>query len=226
MNKCTKSLLIIDDHPVVHMGLSNTLFPERLFDEIDSAYNGKEAILKLKAAKQKTIKDPECHGYDLIIADIGLPDYEINSLIKNCVTLLPETPILIFSLSPPHLHFQNLLEIGIKGFISKNVTQEEVLFAIKNILRGKTFFGSELIQDFIKIETGTNEDPFPKLSNRENEILSLTLKGKSIKEICSLVSLHKSSVATYKARIYEKIGVANSMELYQWATKKNLIDPH
>ena len=63
------------------------------------------------------------------------------------------------------------------------------------------------------------------LSERESEILGLMIRGKSPKEICELLNLHKSSVATYRTRIFDKIGVKSNFELYQWALKEGLIHP-
>ena len=109
-----------------------------------------------------------------------------------------------------------------KGFLNKGTPEEELIFAIKKILAGHTFFGGDLVKEMVTSNV-VSYNWARQLSPRENEILGLLLKGISSKEICQIVNLHKSSVATYKARIYQKLGVSNSMEFFQWASREKLI---
>tara|TARA_R110002072_G_scaffold192136_1_gene348959 strand:- start:119 stop:784 length:666 start_codon:yes stop_codon:yes gene_type:complete len=210
-------VLIVDDHPMIQMGVSSVLRRSGIFDNINVASSGKEAVEHIKNRINS-----ELSPLRLIIADIQLPDYEIMNLIHIFITKSPKTPILILSMAPAKLYLENLVNAGVKGFLNKGTPEEELIFAIKKILAGHTFFGGDLVKEMVTSNV-VSYNWARQLSPRENEILGLLLKGISSKEICQIVNLHKSSVATYKARIYQKLGVSNSMEFFQWASREKLI---
>lgn len=215
-------VLLVDDHPVVQMGMNSFIERNRLFKEVDIAGTGKEAVGLIKANRST----PDY--YQMAIVDINLPDYEALALVKFIMDNCPTTPILMFSMEPPKLYLKRLLQAGVKGFISKTSPDDELLFAIKSIIAGRTYFASDLMTEVMNADDA-DDDPFTEatsnLSSRESEILSLLIRGKTPQEICDLLNLHKSSVATYRSRVFEKIGVKSNFELYQWALKEGLIHP-
>lgn len=215
-----QNILIVDDHPVVQMGMKAFVERNRLFESADIAGTGKEAVKFIKDHKS------EPNYYQFAIVDINLPDYEALALVKFIMDNSPNTPIMMFSMEPPRLYVKRLINMGVKGFLNKTSPDSELLFAIKSILAGKTYFSSDIMAELVSAK---DEDEMGTISNdlseRESEILSLMIRGKSPKEICDLLNLHKSSVATYRTRIFEKIGVTSNFELYQWALKEGLIHP-
>ncbi len=214
------NLLIVDDHPVVQMGMSAFVDRNRLFDHVDLAGTGKEAVQLIKKHRE------EPDFYKLAIVDINLPDYEALSLVKFIMDHAPRTPIMMLSMEPPKLYLKRLVAMGVKGYVNKTAPDDELLFAIKSIKAGKSYFSGEIMEEVINPPKEDNYTSISKeLSERESEILSLMTRGKSPKEICDLLNLHKSSVATYRSRIFEKIGVKTNFELYQWALKEGLIHP-
>ncbi len=217
-NQYPSSVLIIDDHPMIQMGVSSILKRNGIFKTIDLANTGKEAVSFVKAKEKK-----EQSFYKLIIADINLPDYEIINLVTIIRDKSPNSLILILSMAPAKLYLENLISAGVKGFLNKGTPEDEFLYAVKKVLSGQTYFGGDLVQEMVKSNV-VSHSWTRVLSARENEILALLLRGISSKEIAEIANLHKSSIATYKARIYQKIGVSNSMEFFQWATKEKLIE--
>lgn len=213
------NILIVDDHPVVQMGMRSFVDRYKLFEHTDVAGTGKEAVQFIKEHRA------EPGFYEMAIVDINLPDYEAIALVKFIMDNSPNTPIIMFSMEPPKLYVKRLINMGIKGFLNKTAPDEELLFAIKNVKAGKTYFSSEIMTDIVNNADDEISAVANELSDRESEILSLMIRGKSPKEICELLSLHKSSVATYRTRIFEKLGVNSNFELYQWALKEGLIHP-
>jgi DNA-binding NarL/FixJ family response regulator len=213
------TLLIVDDHPVVQIGMRAFIDRYKLFHFVEAARTGKEAVGFIKKHRQ----DPE--HYKMAIVDINLPDYEAISLVKFILEYCPKLPIMMFSMEQPRLYVKRLISAGVKGFLNKNSTDDELLFAIKSIKAGKTYFSSDIMTDIITTYADDLSKVNRELSARETEILSLMIRGKSPKEISNLLHLHKSSVATYRSRVFNKIGVRSNFELYQWALKEGLIVP-
>lgn len=215
-----KRVLLIDDHPVVQIGVKSFIERNKLFNETVIAGTGKEATDIIKSTSEN-----EEH-FDLAIMDINLPDCEIISLVKIVIEYLPKTPILMFSMEPPKAYARRLIDLGVKGFIDKTTPDEEFLFAINNILNGRSYFSSEVLMETLNDSSMMNEEgTILSLSNREAEILALMVKGKNSQEISDLLDLHKSSVATYRSRVFKKLGVTNNFDLYRWALREGLIYP-
>ncbi|QNR23090.1 response regulator [Croceimicrobium hydrocarbonivorans] len=215
------NILIVDDHPVVQMGMSSFMERNKLFSQIDVVGTGKEAVKKIKEHQS----DPDF--YQMAIVDINLPDYEALALVKFMLDRAPEMAIMMFSMEPPKLYIKRLIKLGVKGFLNKTSTDDEMLFAIRSIISGKSYFSSDILMEVMNDKDDADElsNISNDLSERESEILGLMIRGKSPKEICELLNLHKSSVATYRTRIFDKIGVKSNFELYQWALKEGLIHP-
>lgn len=216
-----ENLLLVDDHPVVQMGMKSFIERNKLFENVSIAGTGADTISLIK----KCIKEEK--SFDLAIMDINLPDYEIISLVKKVRELMPSTPILMFSMEPPKLYIKRLIDLGISGFVDKTTPDEELLFAIRNTLSGRGYFSSEILLETLSgdVKGNSHSHSIHNLSDRESEILSLMVKGKNSQEICEILDLHKSSVATYRVRIFTKIGVQSNFELYKWALKEGLIFP-
>jgi len=214
------NILIVDDYPVVQMGIRAFIDRYKLFSRTDIAGSGKEAVELIKKHKGEDY-------YQMAIVDINLPDYEALSLVKFIKDHSPNTPILMFSMEPPRLYMKRLINLGVKGFLNKTSPDDELLFAIKSIKAGRCYFASEIMTEIVC--NADSDDEFQciskDLSGRESEILSLMIRGKSHSEICELLKLHKSSVATYRTRIFKKIGIRTNFELYQWASIQGLIKP-
>lgn len=214
------NILIVDDHPVVQMGMQSFMEKHRLFKNCDVAGTGKEAVQFIKKHKGDT------GYYQMAIVDINLPDYEALALVKFMMDNAPEMHIMMFSMEPPRLYVKRLINMGVKGFLNKTSPDDELLFAIKSIKAGRTYFSSDIMTEIVNSgEEDEINNVTKDLSDRESEILSLMIRGKSHSEICEFLNLHKSSVATYRTRIFKKLGVNTNFELYQWALAEGLIHP-
>lgn len=221
------SALIIDDHPIVLMGMSSFLKRNNLFKDIYTAETGSEGLAKVREKRKQvnglTFTSPKT--FELIILDINLPDFEVTGLIEKIQFEDPSVKILILSMESPVLHIRRLLELGIMGFMDKAVSDEEMIFAINSVKNNRKYFSGEMLMEYMTNKTMGKENSVKTLSSRESEILSLLLKGFSVTEICNILFLHKSSIGTYKSRIYKKLNVKNSIELYQLALVEKLVKP-
>lgn len=200
--------LVIDDHPIIAEAINLFLQNNMQNMELDRAEGGKEGIALLKKNK-----------YDLIILDVNLPDYNVLSLIPNIFKFDREAKILMFTMSPENIMARRLFSMNVSGFLSKSVPNEEILRAIKVILNGGKYisndFSNSVITDFLS--GNKNANPFEELSDREYQIMMELLEGRTVREISEKLHLHGSSVSTYRQRIFEKVGVANNLELYKKA---------
>lgn len=198
-----KKILIADDHNIVRTGLIFLLKEEFAQVEIDESRDGAGVWKNIQAS-----------AYDLIILDISMPQTDSLALLKNIFTLRPEQKVLILTMSSEEIYAKKYLQLGAKGFINKEAPPSEIRKAIASILNNKKYL-SPRMKDRLTEEVleGRTENPFETLSPRELEIMNHLIEGKNVSEIAGILTVHISTISTHKARIMQKLGVYNIIEL-------------
>ncbi len=207
-----KKFLLVDDHVVVRSGIKILLSDIYRPSEIYEAVDGETAVIKLKE-----------RAYDLIIMDIRMPNTDTLGLMEYIHISYPLSKVLMFSMSAENIHAKRFMKSGAYGFISKDAPLDEITRAVSMILNGKKYisesFAEKLAEDTFSGKTG---NPFNELSPREFEIVSLLLEGKTVTDISHQLNIQTSTVGTHKARLFEKLGVENILELKEMASSYNL----
>jgi two-component system invasion response regulator UvrY len=207
-----KRFLLIDDHVVVRAGISTLL--QRTFApaEIFEAANGREAMERLAE-----------RSYALVVLDIQMPGTDAQVLLSDILLKYPDSKVLIFSMSSESVHAKRYLRYGAKGFVSKEAGLEEIIKAIKIILDNRRYISDALANQLASESFDTQTaNPFNKLSTREFEIASLLLTGQTISKISAKINIRVSTVGTHKARMFEKLGVSNLLQLKELASTYNV----
>jgi two-component system invasion response regulator UvrY len=205
------TLLIIDDHSIVRTGIK-LLAKEHLAVITDEAADGRIALRKIKETK-----------YDLLMLDINIPDTDCGKLLSTILTISPNTKVLIFSMNEEDLFARHYLKSGAKGFLSKKSSDAEIIRAIQQVLSGKRYISpqlAELLGDDLAGNKNTN--PFETLSERELSVVNHLLRGNSISAISEIMTLHPSTVGTYKTRIFEKLAIKSLIDLTELARIYNV----
>ncbi|HEX2682487.1 MAG TPA: response regulator transcription factor, partial [Ferruginibacter sp.] len=135
----------------------------------------------------------------------------------------PEARVLMFSMSAENIYAKRFMKAGASGFVSKEAPLEDITRAISTILNGKKYISDSLAEKLAEDSySGKSGNPFNELSPREFEIVSLLLEGKTVTDISHTLNIQTSTVGTHKARLFEKLGVTNILELKELATTYNL----
>ena len=171
--------------------------------EIDECRDGESVWNKIQA-----------NAYDLAILDISMPLTDSFSLLKKIFTLRPDQKILILTMSSEEVYAKKYLHLGVSGFINKEADPSEIRRAIVSILNNKRYLSSRM-QDTLtrEILEGKTQNPFETLSPRELEIMNHLIEGKNVSEIADALCVHISTISTHKAKIMQKLGVSNVVEL-------------
>jgi len=198
-----KRILIADDHFIVRTGLTFLLKEEFMHVEIDECRDGDSVWKKIQA-----------NEYDLAILDISMPSTDSFSLLKNIFTLKPDQKILILTMSSEDVYAKKYLHLGVKGFINKEADPSEIRRAIVSTLNNRRYLSSRM-QEVLTQEVleGKTQNPFETLSIRELEIMNHLVEGKNVSEIAGILSVHISTISTHKAKLMQKLGVSNVVDL-------------
>jgi two-component system invasion response regulator UvrY len=194
-------LLVVDDHVIIRRGLKFFLesnFGIRSFHEADSCIAVREMALAFEITH--------------IILDLQLNDGNSVEIISDILEQNPSLNILVYTMSPEEVFKSRLMKMGVVGFLNKQADEQSVIQTMSD------FFSNKLISKSSSSESNSNNDPFDVLSERELTVLTYLLKGEGIKEISGRLNLKSSTIATFKARIFNKLSINNIIDL------KNLVE--
>lgn len=203
-----KKIIIADDHFVVRAG--TTLILESHYKNINISYA--ESYIGLIEKLHQEI-------FDLLILDINMPGSKYLNMMKEIKEKQSELKILVFSVYDNEVAIQYIMN-GADGYLSKLSDEDKILEAVESIFNTGTYYSPEVM---IKLVSSVkNKDyisPINNLSEREREIFDLLLEGFGNLEISNILSLHLSTVSTYKARIFKKLKIKNTVDLIRIGDK-------
>ncbi|WP_159467083.1 response regulator transcription factor [Dyadobacter sp. 3J3] len=202
-----KRILIVEDHAIVRMGIDFIITD--LFQPVDvhQVSNFIDAI----ALIQKNI-------FDLIVLDINIPGGENSRMINKIRGIQPNVKILVFSGSEEEIYALHYIHAGANGFLSKGASEDEYKAAIMAVINNGKYVSGKVQQQMVKNILDSkyaSSNPLEDLSKRELEVMHLLAQGKWTKEIATLLNLKETTISTYKARIFEKLEVANIIEMFK-----------
>lgn len=202
------NLLIADDHAIIRRGLKyliDTHFKGIPTTEVDSL-----------AGISQIIKEKK---FTHLILDMQLLDGNILEIFTNIKQEHPQVKTLIYSMSSKEVFGKRMIELGADGFLSKESSEVDVISGLDLFFKGKKIF-----LNLAKTNTLTTKssNPLTLLSDRELTVFTYLIKGMGVKEISNKLNLKATTVATFKARIFDKLGVSNVIELQQIADFHNI----
>ena len=190
------NLLVVDDHVIIRRGLKFFLdshFGIRCFHEADTCIAVREMAVSFEISH--------------IILDLQLNDGNSVEIITELLEQLPDLKILVYTMSPEEVFKSRLLKMGVTGFLNKQMDEQTVVSTMAAFLSGS-------LQNTELNKNGSmSSDPFSLLSERELTVMTYLLKGEGIKEISGRLNLKSSTVATFKARIFNKLSISNIIDL-------------
>lgn len=200
------SFLIADDHCIVRHGISLIIKELFLSAEIHKVGNFKDILNVLKEVK-----------VDLLILDISFPEGNSISILAEIKAIQPDIKILIFSVYDENIYAMRYLNAGASGYLNKEISEDEIKNAI-NMMMSSGKYITENIKDRILNSYILKKpaNPLDILSNREIEVAQLLIKGYGNLEILELLNLKKTTVSTYKNRIFEKLEIDNLADLIKF----------
>lgn len=208
-----KKILIVDDHPIVRDGLKQILGDTDDLVVSGEAGNADEALA--------LVRDSD---FDLVVLDITLPGRTGIDLLRDLRRERPALPVLMLSIHPEDELGIRAVKAGASGFLSKECASDDLVRAIQLIVSGNKYISRALADRLIEeIQRDTNRPPHEQLSDREYEVMSLIATGSSMKEVAAALSLSKSTVSTYRARILDKLSVKSNAEITRYAIHHGLV---
>jgi DNA-binding NarL/FixJ family response regulator len=205
-----KKIFIVDDHPIVRDGLTTIINHEKDFEVCGQADEAREAFKVISELKP-----------DVVISDISLKNSDGLELTKNLKARYPTLPVIALSIHDELTYAERALRAGAQAYLMKEVASENIVTAIRTVLSGEIYvsntMGKKLLHTLAGSKADTTIAPIDSLSDRELEIFRLVGQGYKPSKIAQSIHLSVKTVETYRARIKEKLNLADADELLRYA---------
>lgn len=205
------NVLVVEDHRSFKEGVELYLMQRGSY-QIYSASNGKEALSILNGDRE----------INIILTDLNLPEMNGFELIETVKKRYPEIKVIALTMYYNRSIVRKLKDMGLDGFLTKNIALSEIEVAIDYALKGDCYVTKEILSLFQDHEFSSfqedNIENFAKtfsLSSREMDILDLIVENKTNQEIAEESFISIETVKSHRKNIYRKLGVNNVLDLYK-----------
>ncbi|VAW12342.1 Two-component transcriptional response regulator, LuxR family [hydrothermal vent metagenome] len=205
------TVLIVDDHPMVIEGLKTLLSDDERVVVKTHFTNGQDTLGFLE---EGTV--------DVILLDVNLPDINGVEMVKMILDKRATINILGLSTYSEPSIINQMIKNGVKGYLLKNATADELVNAITQAHNGNFYFGRE-VQKILADSVTQEAMDIPRLTRREKHILTLISEGKTTNIIAEELFISPLTVETHRRNLMQKMEVSNAAALVKIAIEKKLI---
>lgn len=210
------TILLADDHTILRAGLKELINKDPLLKVTGETQTGEELLIKLKSRQ-----------WDLIVLDLSMPGMGGLQALQEMQQMYPRTKILVLTMQKDHEHFKHAMKCGACGYILKEDAYEQLVLAIKLVLKGKKYVSPSvatiLTDRFIRSIEDSNTPSLEILTKREQQILKMVAEGLANKNIAAKLKISPRTVETHRAHLTDKLGVKSTAGLVRYALSKGLL---
>jgi DNA-binding NarL/FixJ family response regulator len=202
-------VLLADDHKIVLDGLKSLLEPE--FELVGTVGDGRALVSAVE----------QLHP-DVIVVDISMPLLNGIEAVRQIKKLDKQVKVVFLTMHPDVTYAIRAFEAGASGYVLKHSAASELLTAIHEAIKGRTYvtpmIAGELVQAY-KGGTYRQAEEAQQLTQRQREILQLLVEGNSAKEIANLLNISPRTVEFHKYNMMSKLELKSLSALIQYAIK-------
>jgi len=211
------TIVIADDHTLFREGLRALLSAHEDLHVLGEAENGQEALRAV-----------EKHKPDLLLMDLSMPKMGGLDAIKEIKRQEPGTKVLVLTIHGTEEFVLEALHAGVSGYILKDATHEELVLAIRSVLREKRYLSPDIsakvIEGYIDGRKAVKSSPtWDSLTLREREVLKLIAEGRKNKEIAEILFISAKTVAKHRANLMNKLDLHSASALTAYAMERGLL---
>jgi DNA-binding NarL/FixJ family response regulator len=163
---------------------------------------------------------------DVIVADISMPMLNGIDAVRQIKKNDPQTKVVFLTMHPDVTYATEAFEAGASGYVLKHSAPSELVNAINEALKGRTYITPMIageLMDSYKQGNHKKNEALSKLSIRQREVLQLLSEGKLAKEVSGILNISTRTVEFHKYKIMEELGIKTSAELVQFAVKHGIV---
>lgn len=210
-------IFIVDDHTLFRAGIRALLSQDPANEVVGEASNGRDA------AKGVIALEP-----DLVLMDISMPGMNGMEAIIDIKRRCPKTRIIVLTIHKTDEYIHSSLRAGASGYLLKDATHEELIVAVRSVLKGKTYLSPDISGEVIHGYLGTGNASCDggageNLTHRERQVLKLVAEGRPNKYIADYFCLSVKTVEKHRSNLMKKLDLHNAAMVTSYAIAKGLL---
>ncbi|TWI11616.1 response regulator [Aerolutibacter ruishenii] len=209
----TIRIFIVDDHAIVRTGLRMILSTQLDMEVVGEADSGEAALPLIRNCKP-----------DVVLSDLHLPGASGLDLTERLMKFECAPKVIIVSVLDDGPLPRRLLEAGASGYVGKAADSQELVSAVRTVAQGKRYLASAVAQNLALAGLGL-VSALETLSPRETEVALLLAQGLKNEQIARQLVLSAKTVSTHKQRLFEKLGVRDTVSLSRLLRQHGYLDP-
>ena len=204
-------VLLGDDHKIVREGLKMVLADDPALQVVAEADTGPGVLDEVHKLQGQL-------GIDVVLLDIALPGMDGLNVLQALRRDWPGLPVLMLSTYPEKQYAVRCIQLGASGYLNKSTDPDELMAALRRVAAGGKHVSPATAEALASlVSQGRTKSGIDMLSHREHQVYLLLTQGHTVSEIGAQLSLAPNTVSTYRARILEKTGTKNDVELALYA---------
>jgi len=212
------TILIVEDHAIVREGFRRMLELEGDLEVVGEAQDGRQAVEMVKRLRP-----------DVVLMDVAMPMLNGLEATRQVIKTIPATKVLILSAHGDLAYVTNAMESGAAGFLLKQTSATELYQAIREVHKGKTFFGPSISKRFDHFDppssgrTGMIKKA-AELTSREMEVLQLVAEGNANKQTAAELGIGIKTVEKHREHLMQKLDIHDTAGLTRYAIGAGVIE--
>lgn len=208
------TVLLTDDHALVRTGIRRLLEDSEQVTIVGEADCGEDSLKMAQSLKP-----------DVILMDVNMPGIGGVEACRRILQRNPKQKIIVLTIHNEQTFPKRLLEIGAKGYLTKDCGVDEMIMAIKQVAKGGAYIAPNIAQRLaLSLLPGNEGNPIDKLSRREFQVMLMISHGLSNIEISEKLCLSPKTISTYRLRLLEKLGAQNEVDLIKIAVEQGMVE--
>ena len=208
-------VVLVDDHDLFRAGVRSILQAQEGMVVVGEYANGEDAVTAVR-------DEPP----DLVLMDVNMPGIGGVEATRKILQTAPDVRVVAVTVLSDDPFPNQLLDAGARGFISKGCGSEEMLEAIRTVMRGQHYISGDVAQKLTlaNFRNRGESSPLGTLSAREMQVMMMITRGQGTQQISDALFLSPKTVSTYRHRLFEKLDVSNDVELTHLAIRHGLLE--
>lgn len=204
-------VVLADDHVLVRQGIKSLLEREGM-QVLAEASDGQEAVRQVEKL------NPE-----VAIFDIGMPMLNGMDAARTVSRSCAKTKSILLTQHDEDQYVSEALNAGVKGYVLKSQVANDLVQAIRQVLRGDVYLSPGIASAVISAYRSKADRPVDPLTVRERQVLQLIAEGKSTKDVASLLGVSVKTAESHRSRLMQKLDIHETASLVRYAVKRGLV---
>ncbi|CAH0350708.1 response regulator transcription factor [Aquabacterium sp. CECT 9606] len=213
-------VMLVDDHLIVRQGLRQVLGDVDDLAVVADAADGVQALQRVR----QLMDAQGGPGLDVVMLDIAMPGRDGLDVLKQLKAEYPKLAVLMLSTYPDKQFAVRCLRAGASGYLNKSADPDEMVMALRKAAAGGIYLTASVAEALATSLSEVRDKPAHEaLSRREHQVFLLLAEGRSVGQIAAQLALSSNTVSTYRARILDKTGARNDVELALYAVRQQVV---